>query len=164
MKYVLTFVALFAALPTLCSAEDLSAFGIPSVEVITEAEGENVRGLGIFARTTSAAGISMNILDPNTGSQWNVFNTAFDTADDAKTGVDDTGATVPSGAGVQSSALAAFADMDVSVSNTVAGVPTTFEFTVGGIAASANGAALSGALEPFDFQTLEFPQVSFGGN
>ena len=164
MKYVLTFVALFAALPTLCTAEDLSAFGIPSVEVITEAEGENVRGLGIFARTTSAAGISMNILDPNTGSQWNVFNTAFDTSDDAKTAVDDTGNSLANAAGVQSSALAAFADMDVSVSNTVAGVPTTFEFTVGGIAASANGAALGGALQPFDFTPLEFPQVNFGGN
>ena len=79
MKYVVTFVALFAALPSICSAEDLGAFGIADVEVMTDDDGQNVRGLGMFSRTTSAAGISMNILDPNTGSQWNIFNTAFDT-------------------------------------------------------------------------------------
>ena len=78
--------------------------------------------------------------------------------------MDDTGTTLANAAGVQSSALAAFADMDVSVTNTIGGVATSFDFNVGGIAASANGAALGGALQPFDFTPLEFPQVNFGGN
>ena len=45
----------------------MGAFGLGDVEVITEAEGQNVRGLGMFARTTSAAGISMNIPRPQYG-------------------------------------------------------------------------------------------------
>ena len=74
----------------MCSAEDLAAFGIGDVEVMTDDDGQNVRGLGMFSRTTSAAGISMNILDPNTGSQWNLFNTAFDSSDDTKLTTDVT--------------------------------------------------------------------------
>ena len=161
MKYVLTFVALFAALPTLCSAEDLSAFGLPSVEVITEAEGENVRGLGLFSRTTSAAGISMNILDPNTGSQWNVFNTAFDTSDDSKTTSDVTETPNALGTGVQSSALAAFSDMDVTTTSTVGGVDTSFSFQVSGVAASANGATIGGSDGSFTFGVITFPEPTF---
>ena len=161
MKYVLTFVALFATLPTLCSAEDLSAFGLPSVEVITEAEGENVRGLGLFSRTTSAAGISMNILDPHTGSQWNVFNTAFDTSDDSKTTSDVTEQPAALGTGVQSSALAAFSDMDVTTTSTVGGVDTVFNFIVNGVAASANGATIGGSDSSFTFGTITFPDPSF---
>ncbi len=163
MKYVLTFVALFAALPTVCSAEDLSAFGIPDVEVITDAEGENVRGLGIFSRSTSAAGISMNILDPNTGSQWNAFNTAFDTSDDSKTTGDVTEAPTSYGTGVQTSAFAAFADMDVTVTNTVAGVDTVFSFQTQGLGASSNGAAIGGSDSSFTFGPLTFPDPVFGG-
>lgn len=163
MKYVLTFVAIFAALPTLCSAEDLSAFGIPSVEVITEAEGDNVRGLGIFSRSTSAAGISMNILDPNTGSQWNAFNTAFDTSDDSKTTGDVTASPGALGTGVQTSAFAAFADMDVTVTNTIDAVDTVFSFQTSGLGASSNGAAIGGSDGSFTFGTLQFPDPTFGG-
>lgn len=157
MKYVLTFIALFAALPSMCSAEDLAAFGIGDVEVMTDDDGQNVRGLGMFSRTTSAAGISMNILDPNTGSQWNLFNTAFDSSDDTKLTTDVTAQPASLGTGVQSSALAAFADADVSVSNDVDGIVSTFSFGFTGVAASANGQALGGSDSPFVFSPITFP-------
>lgn len=157
MKYVVTFVALFAALPSICSAEDLGAFGIADVEVMTDDDGQNVRGLGMFSRTTSAAGISMNILDPNTGSQWNIFNTAFDSSDDTKLTTDVTAQPTSLGTGVQSSALAAFADADVSVSNDVDGLVSTFSFGFTGVAASANGQALGGSDAPFVFAPISFP-------
>ena len=158
MKYLLTFAVIFAALPALCSAEDLSAFGLAEVEVISDDEGQNVRGLGMFSRTTSAAGISMNIIDPNTGSQWNVFNTAFDSSDDTKLTSDVTTAPNGLGTGVQSSALAAFTDMDVSVQNDVDGVISTFGFMInGGLGATANGATIGGADGSFVFGPLTFP-------
>lgn len=156
MKYVLTLAAVFAVLPSLCSAEDMGAFGLGDVEVITEAQGQNVRGLGMFSRTTSAAGISMNILDPNTGSQWNVFNTAFDSADDTKLTSDVTSDPVGLGVGVQSSALAAVSDMDVTIGNDVDTVTSTFSFQITGFGSNANGQALGGTATPFEFSPIFF--------
>lgn len=156
MKYVLTLAALFAALPSLCSAEDMGAFGLGDVEVITEAQGENVRGLGMFARTTSAAGISMNILDPNTGSQWNVFNTAFDSSSDDKLTSDVTSDPTGLGVGVQSNALAAISAMDVAVDNTIGTETTSFAFTVGGFGSNASGQSLGGSAESFVFTPITF--------
>lgn len=157
MKYVLTLVALFVALPSICSAEDLGAFGIADLEVMTDVDGQNVRGLGMFSRTTSAAGISMNILDPNTGSQWNIFNTAFDSSDDTKLTSDVTAQPTLLGTGVQSSALVTLADADVSVSNDVDGVVSTFTFGFTGVGAAANGQALGGSDAPFVFSPITFP-------
>ena len=156
MKYVLTLAAVFAALPTLCSAEDMGAFGLGDIEVITEAEGQNVRGLGMFARTTSAAGISMNILDPNTGSQWNVFNTAFDSSDDTKLTSDVTALPTGLGVGVQSSALAAVSAMDVTIGNDIDGTTSSFSFSIDGFGSNANGQALGGSDAPFVFTPVTF--------
>ena len=151
MKYVLALAAMFAALPTVGFAADLSSFGLGDVEVISDAEGQNVRGLGMFSRSTSSSGISMNIVDPNTGSQWSLFNTAFNTADDAKTATSV--ATDPNtiGVGTETNGLAQIADLDVSVTNTLGLEVSTFNFTTTGVAAMSAGRSIGGSVTSFTF-------------
>ena len=162
MKYVLTIVAMFAVLPTLCSAEDLGAFGLGEVEVMSDAEGQNVRGLGIFARSTGATGISMNILDPNTGSQWNIFTTSFDSSDDSKLTTDVTSTPTTLGAGATSNAFVALDDITFDVDTTdTNGTTTNFGFAGTGIGAISQGAANGGAAGSFTFTVPTFTSSPF---
>ena len=151
MKYVLALAAMFAALPTVGFAADLSSFGLGDVEVISDAEGQNVRGLGMFSRSTSASGISMNVIDPNTGSQWNNFSTAFNTSDDTKTTTDVSSNLNSIGVGAETNALAQLADIDVTVSNAVGVDITTFTFGTTGNAAMSAGKAIGGSQAGFLF-------------
>ena len=151
MKRVLALAVALAVAPGSCLAADLGKFGISSVKKISKERAENVRGLGLFARSTSAAGISMNIVDPNTGSQWNMFNTAFNTADDAKTTADVTSNPNSIGSGAETSGLAQISDMNVTVSNTIDGSTAAFTFSTQGIAGLTSGRGISGSSASFTF-------------
>lgn len=153
MKRVLALAVALVVAPGSCLAADLGKFGISGVKKISQKRAENVRGLGIFARSTSATGISMNIVDPNTGSQWNMFNTAFNTSDDAKTTADVTSQPNSLGAGAETSGLAQISDMNVTVSNTIDGNTAAFQFTTVGIAGLTSGRGISGSQGPILFNS-----------
>ncbi|MCP4889089.1 MAG: hypothetical protein ACPGLY_25015 [Rubripirellula sp.] len=151
MKSVLALAVALVVAPGSCLAADLGKFGIGGVKKISQERAENVRGLGIFSRSTSAAGISMNIVDPNTGSQWNLFNTAFNTADDTKTTADVSSDPNSLGTGAETSGLAQISDMNVTVSNTIDGQTAAFTFSTQGIAGLTSGRGISGSSASFGF-------------
>jgi hypothetical protein len=137
----LGFVSFFA-----CTAhsEDLSKYGLQSLENLSEKEGNQVRGAGrIASRTTGSAGLTATVLDPDTGSIWNFNVTQFNQTSDDKDNV--------YGNQYSSALTSTFSDLMIGFGD-VGITLGDFQFQMNGAAARAAARTSAGSLAQQIFQ------------
>lgn len=137
----LGFISFFA-----CTAhsEDLSKYGLQSLENLSEKEGNQVRGAGrIASRTTGSAGLTATVLDPDTGSIWNFNVTQFNQTSDDKDNV--------YGNQYSSALTSTFSDLMIGFGD-VGITLGDFQFQMNGAAARAAGRTSAGSLAQQIFQ------------
>ena len=158
----LAFLAAFGIclLPGVCIAEDLDRFGLAGIEVLTDVEGHKIRGLGMFAKSTAASGVSMNIqastVNSLGSSNWNMFSTSLNTSNDRKTTADITSEPNALGVGVEVNGLVGIPNANFSLQT---GFPETEGWAnvfidLTGVSASSAGRAIAGANTSFLFNPL----------
>lgn len=110
----------------------------------------------MFAKSTAASAISMNIQTPTHISNWNMFSTSLNTSNDRKTTADITSEPNALGVGVEVNGL-------VGIPNAYFSLQTGFPETEGwanvfidltGVSASSAGRAIAGANTSFLFNPL----------
>lgn len=154
MKYVLLSIALcFAAYPN-CRGDDLAKFGLGKMKPISKSDAEKVRGLGIFAASVGASGISVHIVDPNSSSNLTSFNSAYDQGLDRKTTSDISLSPNSLGAGGETSGLTQIQDLNLSIMRTFGGKSRVFSVSMNGLSTVTSNYSLSGASQSIFFGTF----------
>lgn len=143
VKFSVWLVALACWTPFGCNAEDLACFGLDEIEVLSDRQGHQVRGLGIFAKSNAASGIAVNIVTPGFGSNMNFFATDHNASSDRKLTNDSK---YPSflGVGVRSIGIVSFDDVSLTLSNDTEGALRTFSIQMSAFSSRASGQAIGG--------------------
>ncbi|HBV62467.1 MAG TPA: hypothetical protein DEF45_05535 [Rhodopirellula sp.] len=126
-------------------AEDLASFGLSELEILSDKKGEKVRGLGLFAHSTSASGFSVNVVAPGYGSSFNFFATNHNSSSDKKAASDVTAQPDSLGVGVESTSLAGISDIVFTLTNDAGGFTKTFNVQISAFRARASGQAIGGS-------------------
>ena len=143
MRYSVLFLALSCFVLFECKAEELALFGLDDVEVISDSEGTKVRGLGMFARSNVAAGISVNIMAPGFGSNFNLFATDHNHTNDGK---------LTSGVAAQSVGIAKITSFNLLLNSDSNGFIRAFDFEMSALTSQSSGQTLGGAGASLLFQ------------
>ena len=143
-------LACFALLE--CKAEDLASFGLNDIEMLSDSEGTKIRGLGMFARSNVAAGISVNIVAPGFNSNSNLFATDHHHTDDGKTTSDVTAQPNDLGVAAQSTGIAKITNFGLLLNQDANGFISVFNLQMSAFTSQASGQALSGMGASLSFQ------------
>ncbi|MAI72005.1 MAG: hypothetical protein CMM01_13980 [Rhodopirellula sp.] len=135
-----------------CKAEELALFGLDDVEVISDSEGTKVRGLGMFARSNVAAGISVNIMAPGFGSNFNLFATDHNHTNDGKLTSDVTAQPTGLGVAAQSVGIAKITSFNLLLNSDSNGFIRAFDFEMSALTSQSSGQTLGGAGASLLFQ------------
>lgn len=152
MRFYVLFLALVCVALFECKAEDLASFGLDDVEVLSDSEGTKIRGLGMFAKSNVAAGISVNIVATGFGSNFNLFATDQHHTQDGKTTSDVTAQPNDLGVAAQSTGIAKITSFGPLLSNDINGFISTFSLQMSAFTSQASGQALSGLGAANSFQ------------
>ena len=147
-KHVLFSIAICFSTLSNCSGNELAKFGLDKIKPIAQSRAEKVRGLGIFASTVGASGISVHIVDPNSSSNLSSFNSAYNRSLDRKTTSDVSLAPNSLGAGSETNGLVQIQDMNLSISRTLGGKSKVFDVSMNGLSTLTSNYSLSGASQP----------------
>ena len=148
--FLLIFLAFTA---TAGNAEDLASFGLTELEILSDEKGQEVRGLGVFAHSNSASGISVNVVAPGFGSNFSFFASNQNSSRDSKTTSDITAQPDSLGVGVQSTSLAGIADIVFTLTNNADGFSRTFNIQLSGFRTRASGQSIGGSDAALSFPT-----------
>ena len=149
-RTVLLLIFAFIA-ATRANSDDLASFGLTDLEILSNKQGENVRGLGLFAHSNSASGISVNVVAPDFGSSFNFFAASQSSSKDKKTTSDVTTQPTSLGVGVQSTSLAGISDIVFTLTNNAGGFIKTFNVQMSGLRAGTSGQSTGGSDGAFNF-------------
>jgi hypothetical protein len=152
VKFSVWLVALTCWTPFGCHAEDLACFGLDEIEVLSDRQGHQVRGLGIFAKSNASSGIAVNIVTPGFGSNLNLFATDHNSSSDRQITSDITSQPNSLGVGVMSIGIVSINNLSLSLSNDTDGSLRTFSIQMSAFSSQASGNAFGGVSSPIAFE------------
>jgi hypothetical protein len=113
MKNVLVVLALLMLCAVPAFAEDvpdatLSALGLGGMQVASDAEGMQVRGMSSNSQSTNLATFTLQLFDPATGASLDVSDSAFGRSTDENAGLNATSAT-------ETASVAQFSGVNINI-------------------------------------------------
>lgn len=151
VKFSVWLLALACWTPFGCNAEDWACFGLDEIEVLSDRQGHQVRGLGIFAKSNASSGIAVNIVTPGFGSNLNLFATDHNSSSDRRITSDVTTQPNSLGVGVMSIGIVSINNLSLTLSNDTDGSLRTFSIQMSAFSSQAGGNAFGGVSSPIAF-------------